>query len=160
MSSTIIQFVVKKEGKYTFNINTDRIVDDGNIYNNRDIAINERETSIPQKTEFNNSNVESFKIMKEDRVISEKTKLRAVLIDLLSTLSSQQIPERSTFNFKSTNERGVKGYYWCDKLKLSMQGQCKWRTFLEVSRLSRELGYKINLSLRSKTTGQLSYYFM
>lgn len=71
-------------------------------------------------------------IKKNNEIISTNKTYRSILIDIYKTMPINKIIKNTQFNFKSTNENGEKGYYWCDEINMSFQNKDSTGTLKEI----------------------------
>lgn len=102
-------------------------------------------------TQIANSTIEECLIKKEEETISIKTSYRSVLIDIWKSMPSQKILQTTTFNFKLTNENGVKGYTWCDDIHMSFQNKDARGTLKEILNMVKVNKLTIKLSIKLET---------
>ena len=77
---------------------------------------------------------------------------KGILLSVLyHMVKEEQIGFCSNFNFKTTNEKGKKGYWWDKKLRLSIQNQESQRTLKEIIEKVKEMKLTINISIRLKS---------
>jgi len=84
-------------------------------------------------------------------IISEKTGYQPILNDIWHSMTTQKILQTSTFNIKTTNENGLKGYNWHPKLNLSIQGKNANMCMKEIINMMKVNNYSINITIRLET---------
>ena len=89
--------------------------------------------------------------------ISTKCKYRSILIDIWKSMPAQKILQTTTFNFRLTNENGVKGYNWCSDINMSFQSKDAHGTFKEILNMIKVNKYTIHLSIKLET-GKIVYF--
>ena len=102
-------------------------------------------------TQITNSTIEECLIKKEEETISINTSYRSVLVDIWKSMPSQKILQTTTFNFKLTNENGVKGYTWCDDIHMSFQNKDARGTLKEILNMVKVNKLTIKLSIKLET---------
>jgi hypothetical protein len=110
--------------------------------------ITENELNITQIT---NSMIEECLIKKEEETISTNTSYRSVLVDIWKSMPTQKILQTTQFNFKLTNENGVKGYNWCDDIHMSFQDKDSKGTLKEILNMVKVNKLTIKLSIKLET---------
>lgn len=105
------------------------------------------------RTELKNSSIIVCDIKnKEDNIISNSKKsYKDILIDIWSFMPAQKILENTKFNLKSTNENGIKGYNWCEKIKMSIQNKDANGTMKEILNMLKINNYNIKISIKLET---------
>ena len=68
-------------------------------------------------------------------------------------MPTQKILQTTTYNFKLTDENGVKGYKWCDDIKMSFQGKDSNGTVKEIINMIKVNDFQIELSIKSEIFG-------
>lgn len=63
----------------------------------------------------------------------------------------KKILQNTTFNFKLTNENGVKGYKWCDEIHMSFQNKDARGTLKEIINMVTVNKLTIELSIKLET---------
>ena len=102
-------------------------------------------------THITSSNIEECIIKKEEAHISTNTSYRSVLIDIWKSMPTQKILQTTTFNFKLTNENGVKGYKWCDDIHMSFQNKDAIGTLKEIINMVKINKLTIEMSIKLET---------
>lgn len=87
----------------------------------------------------------------EDIISSDKLRLRTILNDIFEYMPTQKILQTTTFNMKLTNENGAKGYNWCSKLNLSIQGKDNNGTMKEILNMIKVNNYSIQMTIELDT---------
>ena len=108
-------------------------------------------------TLFLHSKIEECIIKKGEDIISTKTKYLSLLVDIWKSMPTQKILQTTTFNFKLTNENGVKGYKWCDDINMSVQHKDATGTLKEIINMVKVNKLTINLSIKLET-GKIVYF--
>ena len=106
------------------------------------------EELLPQLT---SSKIMECTIKHGDETISSATKYRHILIDIWKSMPTQNILQKTTFNFKLTNEKGLNGYEWCESLRMSIQGKCAKGSFKEILHMMEVNQYTICIRLQLST---------
>jgi hypothetical protein len=86
-----------------------------------------------------------------DKIISNKKKYRSILNDIWVSMPKQKILQTTTFNMKLTNENGLDGYKWCEKLKLSIQGKDSIYSMKEILNMIKVNNYSIKITIQLVT---------
>ena len=103
-------------------------------------------------TQITNSTIEECLIKKEEETISiKKTSFRSVLVDIWKSMPTQKILQTTQFNFKLTNENGIKGYHWCDAISMSFQDKNARGTLNEILNMVKVNKLTIKLSIKLET---------
>ena len=85
---------------------------------------------------------------KEATVISEQTKYAAVLVDVWASMCAQKVLQNTSFNFKLTDEHGVKGFHWNGTLRMSFQRKDATATMREIMRMVEVNRYEMDMTVR------------
>ena len=72
-------------------------------------------------------------------------------------MPAQKILQNSKFNFKLTDEKGEKGYKWCDDIKMSFQNKESSETLKEILHMIKVNNLTINLCIKLET-GRIVYF--
>ena len=103
-------------------------------------------------TQITNSTIEECLIKKEEETISiNKTSFRSVLVDIWKSMPTQKILQTTQFNFKLTNENGIKGYHWCHAIRMSFQSKDARATLKEILNMVKVNKLTIKLSIKLET---------
>ena len=103
-------------------------------------------------TQITNSTIEECLIKKEEETISiNKTSFRSVLVDIWKSMPTQKILQTTQFNFKLTNENGIKGYHWCHAISMSFQDKNARGTLSEILNMVKVNKLTIKLSIKLET---------
>ena len=103
-------------------------------------------------TQITNSTIEECLIKKEEETISiKKTTFRSVLVDIWKSMPTQKILQTTQFNFKLTNENGIKGYHWCHAISMSFQDKNARGTLSEILNMVKVNKLTIKLSIKLET---------
>jgi hypothetical protein len=97
---------------------------------------------------FENSSILSCSIKNEDETISTKVTYRSILIDIWKSMPTQKIFQNTTFNFKLSNENGLKGYNWSPEINMSFQNKDSKNTIKEIINMVKINKYNINICIR------------
>ena len=76
------------------------------------------------RTTLSKSKIMECNVSKEGFIISNETKYLPIVKDIWKTMPREKISEKTTFNLKDTNERGISGYDWDKNLRFSIQTRC------------------------------------
>ena len=101
--------------------------------------------------QFTHSTIEECLIKQEDKHISTNTSYRSVLVDIWKSIPTQKILQTTTFNFKLTNENGIKGYKWCEEILMSFQNKDASGTLKEIIHMVKVNNLTIELSIKLET---------
>ena len=107
--------------------------------------------------DLNSSIIEECLIKNKEEIISTSTKWTKILKDIWKSMPAQKILQTTTFNFKLTNENGVKGYNWCDMNKMSFQNKDANHSFKEIVNMVKVNNLTINMSIKLKTGRIVKY---
>ena len=107
--------------------------------------------------DLNNSIIESCLILDNDEIISNSMKYFRVLIDIYKSMSASTILQNTTFNIKLTNEKGYKGYYWCQEINMSVQRRDAIGTIKEIIKMIKINKYKINICIKLITNEKIRF---
>ena len=102
-------------------------------------------------TNITNSRIKECIIKNKTEIISTNKSYRSVLVDIWKSMSTQKILQTTTFNFKLTNENGVKGYKWCDDIHMSFQNKDARGTLKEIINMVEVNKLTIELSIKLET---------
>lgn len=102
-------------------------------------------------TNITNSTIKECIIKNEEEIISINKSYRSVLVDIWKSMPTQKILQTTTFNFKLTNENGVKGYKWCDEIHMSFQNKDARGTLKEIINMVTVNKLTIELSIKLET---------
>ena len=102
-------------------------------------------------TKITYSTIEECLIKKDNVIISTNTNYRPILVDIWKTIPTQKILQNTTFNFKLTNENGVKGYTWCNDINMSLQSKDAIGTLKEILNMVKVNKLTIELSIKLET---------
>jgi len=94
---------------------------------------------------------------KEEENILLNTNYRSVLIYIWKSMPTSKILQTTTFNFKLTNEKGDKGYKWCDDIKMSFQNKDTCGSMKEIINMAKVNNFNIDLSIKLET-GRIVHY--
>lgn len=97
------------------------------------------------------SKIEKCSIKKNDKTISNNKKYMSVVGDIWKTMSSKEIRNNTTFNWKSTNENGKRGYHWRDDIKMSIQKKDSMGTLKEIIKMVKVNKFTLELSIKLET---------
>jgi hypothetical protein len=89
-------------------------------------------------------------IDKEEIIISEKKKYKPILVDIWKSMPTQKILQNTTFNFKLTDEKGEKGYYWCNDINMSFQCKDAEWSIKEIIKMIHLNKYKLDISIQTE----------
>jgi hypothetical protein len=89
--------------------------------------------------------------IKTKKIITTKTKYRAILIDIWKTMSQGTLLTNTTYNFKSTNENGLKGFIWCKEISLSFQDKNADGAIEEIINTVKLNAYSLYMKIRLQT---------
>jgi hypothetical protein len=124
---------------------------DGDLILTPNIKIINSEYELLNNYSFYNSTIlECIIINNENKeIISNKeTKYISILKDIWKSMPTQLILQKTTFNFKLTNEDGNKGYYWCPELLMSYQGKEAKGSIIEILKMCNINNYSINIKIK------------
>jgi len=102
-------------------------------------------------TQITHSTIEECIIKKEGANISTNKSYRSVLVDVWKSMPTQKILQTTTFNFKLTNEKGKKGYNWCDDIHMSFQSKDATGTLKEIVNMVKVNKLTFDLSIKLET---------
>jgi len=102
-------------------------------------------------TQITHSTIEKCIIKKEEEIISTNNSYRSILVDIWKSMTVQKIVQTTTFNFKLTNEKGKKGYNWCDDINMSFQSKDARGTLKEILNMIKVNKLTIKLSIKLET---------
>ena len=95
-----------------------------------------------------NSTILSCSIKNEDETISTKVTYRSILIDIWKSMPTQKIFQNTAFNFKLSNENGLKGYNWSPEINMSFQNKDAKNTMKEIVNMVKLNKYTINICIK------------
>ena len=95
-----------------------------------------------------NSTILSCSIKNEDETISTKVTYRSILIEIWKSMPTQKIFQNTTFNFKLSNENGLKGYNWSPEINMSFQNKDSKNTMKEIINMAKLNKYTINICIK------------
>jgi len=75
----------------------------------------------------------------------------------MEVYASTKILQTTTYNFKLTNEKGKKGYIWCDSIQMSFQDRNSQLSLREILNMIKVNNLSIELSIKLET-GRTIYY--
>ena len=99
-------------------------------------------------TNVTNSTIMDCVVMNNGEIISQKKKYRQILIDIWKTMPAQKILQKTSFNFKLTDEKGEKGYTWCQNLHMSFQSKDSNHTLQEIITMINVNSYNIKMTIK------------
>jgi len=111
------------------------------------------------KKDISASTIIKSNIINEDKIISNKTSFRGILIDIWKTMPPNIILQNTSFNFKLEDARGDKGYYWCDDIKMSFQNKDAPSTLKEVIGMCKLNKYTMEITIKFKDGSIGEYVF-
>jgi len=114
---------------------------------------------IPLKS-FIYSKIEKCTMKKDNKIISRSEKYRGyrgILIDIWKSMPAQKILQKSTYNFKLTNENGHNGYKWCNCIKMSFQNKEAPEAVKEILNMIKVNNLSIDISI-ILNSGRTIYY--
>jgi hypothetical protein len=100
--------------------------------------------------DFTGSRVEECLIMSRNEIVSSSTNYRPILIDIWKTMRPEQIRQTSTFNFKLTNENGIKGFRWSSDINMSFQNKDANNTLDEIVNMVKVNRMSLDISIKLK----------
>ena len=103
------------------------------------------------------SQIQECVVMNGDTIITQKTKYLKIYIDLMVSLPAKKRFENTTFKFKDTDEKGLNGFVWIDKLNRSMQRKNAPGTMKEIINKIKANKYSLDMSIKLES-GQLIYF--
>lgn len=101
--------------------------------------------------DFTKSIIQECVIKNQEEILSNKNKYRSVLVDIWKYMPAQQILQTTTFNFKLTDEGGVKGYHWNKDLNMSFQDKNAKGELKEIIHMCKVNRLSIKLSIKLAT---------
>ena len=63
-------------------------------------------------------------------------------------MPAQKILQKTSFNFKLTDEKGEKGYTWCQNLHMSFQNKDGNHTLQEIINIIKVNSYNIKMTIK------------
>jgi hypothetical protein len=136
---------------YNISNYTQEIID-GDLILTPNIKVITSEYELLNNYSFYNSTIlECIIINNENKeIISNKeTKYYiSILKDIWKSMPTQLILQKTTFNFKLTNEDGNKGYIWCPELLMSYQGKEAKSSIIEILKMCNINNYSINIKIK------------
>lgn len=133
---------------------TQEIINGELILTPKEIYITEEEL---HKTILTHSIILECIIKKDNNIISNKTKYRAILDDIWKTMPTQKILQTTTFNMKLGNENGVDGYKWCSNLHMSIQSKDAKNSMKEIINMINVNNYSIKMSIKLETGNIINF---
>jgi hypothetical protein len=103
------------------------------------------------RTSVISSTILDCNIKNGDEIISNKLKYNSILRDLWNTTPMEKIIQKTTFNYKLTNENGLKGYIWYPNLQLSIQGKDANYAMKEILNMVKVNNYSIQITIKLQT---------
>jgi hypothetical protein len=100
---------------------------------------------------LNSSKILECIIKNGEKIISNKSKYRSILNDIWVSMPTQKILQTTTYNMKLTNEKGLDGYDWCEKLNLSIQNKDASLSMKEILNMIKVNNYSIKITIQLKT---------
>ena len=98
---------------------------------------------------FKGSTILNCLIKDNECLISDKKKYRQILVDIWKSMPTQKILQNTNFNFKLTDEKGEKGFKWCNEINMSFQSKSATVTVKEIIHMIHLNKYKIDISIKS-----------
>jgi len=98
---------------------------------------------------FKGSTILNCLIKDNECLISDKKKYRQILVDIWKSMPTQKILQNTNFNFKLTDEKGEKGFKWCNEINMSFQGKDASGSIKEIINMIHLNKYKIDISIKS-----------
>lgn len=99
-------------------------------------------------TNFSGSFIVECEVKKEEEIISTNKKYICVLIDIWKTMPTQKILQTTTFRFREAHANCVKGYNWCDEIRMSFENKDVKETLKELLHMVKVNNYSINLTVK------------
>jgi hypothetical protein len=92
---------------------------------------------------INNENKEIF--LQKKQIISAME----ILIEIWKSMPKLLILQKTTFNFKLTNENGNNDYYWCPQLLMSYQNKNYYKgAIIEILKMCNVNNYSIDIKIK------------
>jgi hypothetical protein len=98
---------------------------------------------------FKGSTILNCSVKGNESVVSDKKKYRQILVDIWKSMPTQLILQNTSFNFKLTDEKGEKGFKWCNEINMSFQSKSATVTVKEIINMIHLNKYKIDISIMS-----------
>ena len=99
-------------------------------------------------TDFSGSFIVECEVKKEEEIISTNRKYICVLIDIWKTMPTQKILQTTTFRFREQHANYVKGFNWCDEIRMSFENKDVKETLKELLHMVKVNNYSINLTIK------------
>jgi hypothetical protein len=98
---------------------------------------------------FKGSTILNCSVKGNESVVSDKKKYRQILVDIWKSMPTQLILQNTSFNFKLTDEKGEKGFKWCNEINMSFLGKDASGSIKEIINMIHLNKYKIDISIKS-----------
>ena len=135
-----------------------KIIDKYCVEKKKEESIINKNSNIILSSNLTNSKINEYIIKNDTVIISEKKKhYRTILNDIWNSMKRKYIVKNTTFNFKETNENGLKGFSWNKNLKMSIQGKDANGTIKEIFKMVKLNNYKIDVSIKLKNGKDIKY---
>lgn len=109
------------------------------------------------RIDFRNSKIEKCIIKNiNGEIISNNNKFFRILIDILRTMDTEQILQKTSFCIK-LDKYTLKGYKWCPDIKLSIQRKEGSDTLKEIIKMVNINNYLIYITIKLGTGDVIQY---
>lgn len=112
-----------------------------------------------QRTDFTNSSIIEYDIKDNEgnTISNNKIEYKPILVDIWASMPASKLLQTTTFNFKLTNEKGYKGYNWCEPIKMSVVNKNTNGSMKEILNMLDVNNYNIKISIKLDK-GRVIYY--
>ena len=102
------------------------------------------------------SKIDLCVIYNDDKIISEHTKFRSILINIWKSMPTQLLLQNTTYNMKLAND-GENGYRWINDINVSVQGKDSHGAFKEMVKMIQVNSYKCNIHITVLTGEKICF---
>lgn len=112
------------------------------------------------KTCFTKSKIlYSLVTTKDDALITNRGTFFEMLEDIWRTMPTQKILQNTSYDFKMTHEKGHNGFWWNEKLSMSLRLKNTNDTVKEIVNMVKLNGYKLIMTIELKNKTFIEFNF-
>jgi len=110
-----------------------------------------------RKYSYKKSSIEECNIINRDKIISTSTKYNRIMKDIMCIMDTHQILNNMGTTVKLTNENGLNGYNWDEKLRVSIRNKDADGTLKEIIKLVNLNNISIDLRIKLES-GEIVHF--
>jgi hypothetical protein len=96
---------------------------------------------------------------KEDALITNRCNFFEILEDIWKTMPTQKILQNTSYEFKMTAEKGHNGFWWNEKLSMSLRLKNTNDTVKEIVNMVKLNGYRLIMTIELKNKTFIEFNF-